>query len=99
VHLQDLGQGFYRVRACYGFMESPNMPEIIDQICQKGVAIDIYSTSFFLGRETLFATGASPMAGWRKRLFIFMTRNAWNATSYFKLPPDRVVELGNQVEL
>lgn len=97
--VQDLGQGFYRIRASYGFMESPNMPEILDQVSQKGVAIDIYSTSFFLGRETIFATGDSPMAGWRKRLFIFMTRNAWNATSYFKLPPDRVVELGNQVEL
>ena len=47
----------------------------------------------------VFATGDAPMAGWRKQLFIFMSRNAWNATSYFKLPPDRVVELGNQVEL
>jgi len=64
-----------------------------------GVAIDIHTTSFFLGRETLFATGPAPMAKWRKKLFIFMARNAWNATSFFKLPPDRVVELGNQVEL
>jgi KUP system potassium uptake protein len=63
------------------------------------VGIDIYTTSFFLGRETLFATGPAPMAQWRKRLFIFMSRNAWNATSFFKLPPDRVVELGTQVEL
>lgn len=61
--------------------------------------IDIYSTSFFLGRETMFATGSSPMSQWRKHLFIFMSRNAWNATSFFGLPPDRVVELGNQVEL
>ena len=99
VELKELGQGFYRIRASYGFMESPNMPEIIEQVSRKGVTIDIYTTSFFLGRETLFATGPAPMAQWRKRLFIFMSRNAWNATSFFKLPPDRVVELGNQVEL
>ena len=99
VELKELGQGFYRIKASYGFMESPNMPEIIEQVSRKGVTIDIYTTSFFLGRETLFATGPAPMARWRKMLFIFMSRNAWNATSFFKLPPDRVVELGNQVEL
>jgi len=99
VQLKDLGQGFYRVIASYGFMESPNMPQILELVSQQGVGIDIYTTSFFLGRETLFATGPAPMAQWRKRLFIFMSRNAWNATSFFKLPPDRVVELGNQVEL
>ena len=99
VQLKDLGQGFYRVRASYGFMESPNMPQILELVSQKGVTIDIYTTSFFLGRETLFATGPAPMAQWRKKLFIFMSRNAWNATSFFKLPPDRVVELGTQVEL
>ena len=66
---------------------------------QQGLLIDIYNTSFFIGRETLFATGSAPMAQWRKQLFIFMSRNAWNATSFFQLPPDRVVELGNQVEL
>ena len=99
VVLEDLGQGFYRIKASYGFMEAPNMPEILEQVSAKGVEIDIYSTSFFLGRETLFATGPAPMAQWRKKMFIFMSRNAWNATSYFKLPPDRVVELGNQVEL
>jgi len=99
VQVEALGQGFYRVKAQYGFMESPNMPEILDLVSRKGVVIDIYTTSFFLGRETLFATGPAPMAQWRKKLFIFMSRNAWNATSFFKLPPDRVVELGTQVEL
>lgn len=99
VLLADLGQGFYRIKAYYGFMETPNMSEIQELVGKKGVAIDVYTTSFFLGRETLFATGPAPMAQWRKRLFIYMARNAWNATSFFKLPPDRVVELGNQVEL
>lgn len=99
VSLEDLGQGFYRIKANYGFMETPNMSRILKLVNKKGVAIDIHTTSFFLGRETLFATGPAPMAKWRKKLFIFMSRNAWNATSFFKLPPDRVVELGNQVEL
>ncbi len=99
VSLEDLGQGFYRIKALYGFMESPNMPRILKKLNKMGLAIDIHTTSFFLGRETLFATGSAPMAQWRKKLFIFMARNAWNATSFFKLPPDRVVELGNQVEL
>jgi len=99
VHFEDLGQGFYRIKAYYGFMESPDMPKLIELLGKNGLAIDIYTTSFFLGRETLFPTGTSPMAQWRKHLFIFMSRNAWNATSFFKVPPDRVVELGNQVEI
>ncbi|MBI4961063.1 MAG: potassium transporter Kup [Desulfovibrio sp.] len=99
VSIEDLGQGFYRVTARYGFMESPRMPEILDLATQKGLAMDIYSTSFFLGRETILTTGTAPMAQWRKTLFVFMSRNSWNATSFFNLPPGRVVELGNQVEL
>ena len=80
-------------------METPNIDKVLDLVGQKGLTVDIYTTSFFLGRETIFATGAAPMAQWRKYLFMFMSRNAWNATSFFGLPPDRVVELGNQVEL
>jgi KUP system potassium uptake protein len=97
--VEDLGLGFYRIKASYGFMETPDMPEILALLNTKGLPIDVYSTSFYLGRETMTATGPAPMALWRKKLFIFMSRNAWNATSFFKLPPDRVVELGNQVEL
>jgi KUP system potassium uptake protein len=99
VALDDLGQGLYRITASYGFMESPDMARIIDLLHQKGLPVDIYSTSFFLGRENLLASGSAPMAKWRKMLFIFMSRNAWNASSFFGLPPDRVIELGNHVEL
>jgi len=97
--IENLGQGFYRVHAHYGFMEAPNILKILDLLSKKGITIDIYSTSFFLGRETLLATGTAPMAQWRKFLFIYMSRNSWNATSFFGLPPDRVIELGTQVEL
>jgi KUP system potassium uptake protein len=75
------------------------MPEILDLLAAKGLPVDVYSTSFYMGRETMTATGTAPMARWRKLLFIYMSRNAWNATSFFKLPPDRVIELGNHVEL
>jgi KUP system potassium uptake protein len=99
VSVDSLGLGFYRVQGNFGFMETPNIMKILDQLDIKGLSIDIYTTSFFLGRETMFATGSSPMSQWRKYLFIFMSRNSWNATSFFGLPPDRVVELGNQVQL
>lgn len=99
VVVDDLGQGVYRITAHYGFMESPDMAKIIELLHKKGLPVDIYSTSFFLGRENLLATGSAPMAQWRKMLFIFMSRNAWNASSFFGLPPDRVVELGNQLEI
>jgi len=99
VNVEDLGQGFYRITAHYGFMETPNITNVLELVSKKGLTIDIYTTSFFLGRETIFATGAAPIAQWRKYLFMFMSRNSWNATSFFGLPPDRVVELGNQVEL
>ena len=99
VRIDDLGLGFYRITVTYGFMESPDMPEIVDLLAAKGLPVDVYSTSFYMGRETMTATGTAPMARWRKLLFIYMSRNAWNATSFFKLPPDRVIELGNHVEL
>lgn len=95
----DLGMGFHRVHANYGFMETPNILKSLELLGKKGLPIDIYTTSFFLGRETLLATGTNPMAQWRKHLFIFMSRNSWNASSFFGLPADRVIELGTQVEL
>ena len=99
VRIENLGLGFYRITATYGFMESPDMPEILELLEARGMPVDVYSTSFYMGRETMTATGTAPMARWRKILFIFLSRNAWNATSFFKLPPDRVVELGNHVEI
>jgi KUP system potassium uptake protein len=99
VSVEELGLGFYRIKARYGFMETPDIHKILNRVSTKGLPIDIYSTSFYLGRETISATGTAPMAQWRKMLFIFLSRNAWNATTFFNLPPDRVIELGNQVEL
>ena len=97
--IEDLGQGFHRILARYGYMETPRVPEILELATRMGLPMDVYSTSFYLGRETLLTTGDAPMAQWRKKLFVFMSRNSWNATSFFGIPPGRVVELGNQVEI
>ncbi len=97
--ITDLGYGFHRLVASYGFMETPKVPEIIELANAKGLELDIYSTSFYLGRESLLPSGSAKMARWRKALFIFLSRNAWNVSTFFGIPPNRVVELGSQVEL
>ena len=97
--IEDLGQGFHRIVASYGFMQTPSVPEILEVATEKGVELDLYSTSFYLGRETLLTGGDTKMASWRKGLFAFLSRNAWNVSTYFGIPPGRVVELGAQVEV
>lgn len=99
IQVVELGQGFYRVVARFGFMETPHINHILTLCAPKGLGFDIMSTTFFLGRETLLASGRSRMAKWRKRLFAFLARNAPSATAYFEIPPNRVVELGAQLEL
>jgi KUP system potassium uptake protein len=97
--VRGLGQGFFRVTAAYGFMETPNVPEVLRLCREDGLKTKKMETSYFLGRERLLPTGKTKMARWRKKLFIFMTRNAQSATQYFGLPPNRVVELGAQIQL
>jgi len=99
IKIQDLGQGFYRVEAFYGFMQKPNVPQIMKIVAQYGLITDPMTTTFYLGRETLLTSGKSKMMKWRKLLFALMSRNAGNPTSYFGIPANRVVELGAQVEL
>jgi KUP system potassium uptake protein len=95
----SLGHGFFRVIARYGFMQTPNVPEILRLARAHGLIAEMQETSFYLGRESLLTSGQAKMFGWRKSLFAFMSRNAWNATTFFGIPPGRVVELGTQVEL
>jgi KUP system potassium uptake protein len=99
VQIQELGQGFYRVLAFYGFMETPNVPDIMERASRLGLQTELFTTTYFLGRETLLTTGRSKMSQWRKSLFTFMARNAQTPMTYFGLPPDRVVEIGVQIEL
>ena len=97
--LEDFGQGFFRITARYGFMESPRVPEIMALAGRLGVKTQMADTTFFLGRESLFTTGKSRMAQWRKVLFAMMSRNAMNPTNFFEIPPGRVIEIGTQIQL
>ena len=97
--IKDLGHGFYQVRAAYGFMQTPNVIELMDLCARKGLETRTADTSYFLGRETLLITNKKGMARWRKFLFSFMSRNARPANAFFRIPPNRVVELGTQIEL
>jgi KUP system potassium uptake protein len=98
VEVIELGEGFYRVRARYGFMETPNVPDVLERAKEFGLMTQPATTSYFLGRERLLPSGKERLAGWRKKLFIFMSRNSRTATEFFGLPPNRVVELGAQIE-
>jgi KUP system potassium uptake protein len=98
LEVEALGLGFYRLVATYGFMETPNVPALLRRARAQGIRADQLQTSFYLGRERLLSTGTTPMATWRKKLFALMARNAQSATAFFGIPPNRVVELGAQIE-
>jgi KUP system potassium uptake protein len=118
VECRELGEGFYQVVAHFGFMETPDVPAVLQALATpsrngRPVSVKVMETTFYLGRETLILTqqsraragvpigdGAAPgkMSRWRKKLFILMTRNARSATAFFGLPPNRVVELGAQIQ-
>jgi len=111
VAVRSLGQGVFDVVAHYGFMEDPNVPEALTRAKDQGLDLDEGDVTYFLGRETLIPTPASPakraalsakglwMAVWRKRIFMVMTNNSRSATAFFGLPPNRVIELGAQVQI
>jgi KUP system potassium uptake protein len=99
VAVRPLGQGVYDVVVRYGFMEDPNVPEALGRAVKQGLELDEDDVTYFLGRETLIVTNTPGMAMWRERLFVLMARNAVRATAFFRLPPERVVELGVQVEI
>jgi KUP system potassium uptake protein len=97
--VEVLGRGVYNARVQYGFMEDPDVPEALMRLRQADVPVDPEDVTFFLGRETIVVTKRPGMAVWREHLFVLMARNAVRATAFFRLPPERVVELGVQVEM
>jgi KUP system potassium uptake protein len=99
VQVTELGADFYRIIGRYGFMEEPQVPEILRLCRGHGLHVRERETTFFLSRETIIPSQARGLARWRKRLFALMARNAQPATAYFGLPPNRVVELGMQIEI
>ena len=97
--VETLGQGFYRVTLRYGFMEEPDVPAALANGAARGLPLGAEKMTFFLGLETLLSTHREGMGRWREQLFAVMSRNAVRATSFFRIPPERVVELGMQIEL
>ncbi|MFT3847472.1 MAG: potassium transporter Kup [Propionivibrio sp.] len=99
VEIHKLKGDFYRVNVQYGFKDEPDIPAALALCKSQGLIIDMMETSFFLGRATLVPKHGSEMVFWREKLFVFMFRNASSATSFYKIPTNRVVELGTQVVL
>jgi KUP system potassium uptake protein len=99
LEVTQLGEGVFNIRVQYGFMQDPNVPETVALARRKGVDLNLEDLVYFLGRETIIVTHRRGMAIWREKLFVLMARNAVRATAYFRLPPERVVELGVQVEM
>ncbi|HVF48957.1 MAG TPA: potassium transporter Kup [Pyrinomonadaceae bacterium] len=99
VEIEPIGLGFYRLRVFYGFMEDPDIPKALESIALPGFDLDPKEITYFLGRETIIASKRPGMALWRERMFSLISQNATSATAYFCLPPDRVVEMGSQVEI
>jgi KUP system potassium uptake protein len=99
VQVEPLGHELFNVRVQYGFMEDPDVPAALLQAGRQGLRLDPHDLTYFLGRETIIVTRRRGMAIWREKLFVLMSRNAVRATAFFRLPPERVVELGVQVEM
>lgn len=97
--VKDLGQGFYRMSLRYGFLEETDVPAALKRSDICGGPFEMMKTSFFLSRQTLLPSAKPGMALWREKLFAWMLRNAASAMEFFRLPTNRVVELGSQVEI
>jgi len=99
LQVEQVGPGIHRLTIQYGFMEGQNIPQALRTLDLPGWEYKEEETTFFLGRETLIPTASSRMAPWRKKLFAFMSRNARSASTFFGLPPNRIVEMGMQIQL
>jgi KUP system potassium uptake protein len=99
VEIHDLGQGAWRVMVRYGFKDEPDLPHALELCAPLGLEFHMMETSFFLNRETVIPSKLPGMAIWREGLFAWMSRSAESAMEFFKLPPNRVIELGTQIEI
>ena len=99
IWIDNLGHGFYSISAHYGFKETPNVPMMLEDCKLQCMKFDMMDTSFFVNRESLIATPKGGMALWREHLFVWMSHLAGKASEYFRIPTNRVVELGTQVEI
>jgi KUP system potassium uptake protein len=99
VEVSDRTEGFFRLIANFGFMETPQIDEVIRAAGEKGLTIHRDKTTFFVGKERIVVMAKSGMAPWREHLFAFLSKHAENAADFFQLPPDRVYEVSQVVEI
>jgi KUP system potassium uptake protein len=96
---KPLGHGFYRVQLFYGFMETADIPAALELCADEGLRFDMMSTSFFISRAMIDLAAKSGMAKWRGRLFLALSKNAMSAADFFKIPPNRVIEMGTRIAI
>lgn len=99
IRTEKLGGGFYRLTASYGFMEDPKLETVLALAKGQGLDLNPENTSFFIGRESLVIAEKNAMARWRANLFLFMSRNAADATVFFHIPPEQVIEVGVRLSI
>jgi len=97
--INDLGKNFYRVRLFYGFMQTPDIPLALELCGSQGLPFDMMTTSFFVSRALIVSSPKPGMATWRERLFVALSKNAMNATDFFRIPANRVIEMGTRIEI
>ena len=99
MEFEDLGSGFYRVVLHYGFLEDPDVPRALRRLRSRGLEIDPAAATYIVSHNTLARATDPAMPAWRQKLFVFLSRNASRPTEFFHIPPNRVIELGMQVEI
>ena len=97
--IDDMGKGFYRVQVFYGFMEAPDLPAALELCATLGLSFDMMTTSFFISRAMIVSSPNPGMMKWRERLFLALSKNAMNAADFFKIPTNRVIEMGTRIEI
>lgn len=97
--VDDMGKNFYRVRVFYGFMEMPDLPAALELCATLGLPFDMMTTSFFISRAMIVSSPNPGMVKWRERLFLALSKNAMNAADFFKIPTNRVIEMGTRIEI
>ncbi|MCX7195530.1 MAG: potassium transporter Kup [Proteobacteria bacterium] len=97
--INDLGKSFYQVKVFYGFMQTPDVPAALDLCAPLGLSFDMMDTTFFTSRALIVSAPTPGMMKWREWLFIMMSKNAMNATEFFKIPTNRVIEMGTRIEI
>jgi len=97
--VDDMGKNFFRISVFYGFMEQPDLPAALELCADWGVPFDMMTTSFFISRAMIVTSPNPGMMKWRERLFLVLSKNAMNAADFFKIPTNRVIEMGTRIEI